>query len=327
MSLKEKILFELENAKGSYISGDTLAQRYDVSRNAVCKAVKGLKESGYEINAVTNKGYCLSEKSDIISAAGIEKFLGNDVKDISEIIVYDEVTSTNTLAKEAAQAGAAEGAVIIARRQTQGRGRMGRSFFSPSGSGIYMTLVLRPKLPPEKALSLTTMAAVAVSEAIDEISGQKSAIKWVNDIFLNGKKVCGILTEASISVEGGGLDYAVVGIGINVFAPEEGFPDEISGVAASVFGSDCPDARNRLAAAVIRGFFSYYKGRVIGYADEYRKRSFVIGKNVVVSRGEERFNALVTDIDDECRLKLRFDNGTEQLLSSGEIRIASIEDK
>ena len=216
MSVKDEVLKELENNKGDYISGGQLADNLGVSRNSVWKAIKALEKSGYEINAIPNKGYCLAEKNDILSSYSIKQHLKNPHLDIS---VFSSVTSTNTILKEMAEQGAKEGTVIIAEEQTAGRGRTGKQFYSPKGTGIYISILLRPDIPAEESLFLTTSAAVATARAIEDVSDKRALIKWVNDIYLEDKKTCGILTEGAFNVETGKLDYAIVGIGINKQIP------------------------------------------------------------------------------------------------------------
>ena len=220
---KSQVLELLTENSGKFFSGEEIATELGVSRNAVWKAVNSLKFEGYKIEAVKNKGYALSSTTDVISVKGIKKYLKSDL----DIEVYKEVTSTNTMLKERGSQGAKEGQVIIANMQTAGRGRIGRTFHSPSDTGIYMSILLRPTdLIPQDAVKITTLAAVCACEAIENVSGKSAAIKWVNDIFMDGLKVCGILTEAAMSLESGNLDYVVLGIGLNAYEPEGGFPEE-----------------------------------------------------------------------------------------------------
>lgn len=322
MGTKEKLLSLFEEQKGTYLSGEEIAERLSVSRTAVWKAVKSLRNEGYEIDAVSNKGYSLSVHTDILSAQGIQKYLKGACRDM-ELYVLPETGSTNTLLREKANAGAAEGCTIIAGAQTEGRGRMGRSFYSPADTGIYMSILLRPTdLTPVQAIGLTTMAAVAVCEAIEEVSGRQAQIKWVNDVFMEGKKVSGILTEASMGLESGSLDYVIVGVGINVYAPKEGFPKEIEQIAGAVFQERQNDGKNHLAAAFLNRFMEYYsKKQSADYVEKYRERSLVIGKEIrVLSSGGER-KALALDVDKECHLLVRYEDGSTERLSSGEISI------
>ncbi len=235
----------------------------------------------------------------------------------------DVIDSTNTYARKKAMDGAPEGYVVIANSQTAGRGRRGRSFYSPEGTGLYMSIVLRPgNCPAEQATRFTTMAAVAVCEAIEAVSGREAGIKWVNDIFMDGKKVCGILTEASLDMKNGLVDYAILGIGVNVMPPKGGFPAELTDIAHTVFDEFVPEKKEQLTAQILNLFMDYYKFfSQKTHVKMYRKRCFVVGENVDVVVGEERRKAFVLDVDDECHLIVRYEDGTEEILSSGEISI------
>lgn len=319
MSVKDEVLKELENNKGDYISGGQLADNLGVSRNSVWKAIKALEKSGYEINAIPNKGYCLAEKNDILSSYSIKQHLKNPHLDIS---VFSSVTSTNTILKEMAEQGAKEGTVIIAEEQTAGRGRTGKQFYSPKGTGIYISILLRPDIPAEESLFLTTSAAVATARAIEDVSDKRALIKWVNDIYLEDKKTCGILTEGAFNVEIGKLDYAIVGIGINVCIPDGGFPDNIKDIATAIFDkqTDSINKRSILIANLLDYFMEYYKDfKSKSYVKEYIERSMIIGKTITVIEGSKTSVAKAIDIDKNCRLKVQFEDGTTKWLSSGEV--------
>lgn len=319
MSVKDEVLKELENNKGDYISGGQLADNLGVSRNSVWKAIKALEKSGYEINAIPNKGYCLAEKNDILSSYSIKQHLKNPHLDIS---VFSSVTSTNTILKEMAEQGAKEGTVIIAEEQTAGRGRTGKQFYSPKGTGIYISILLRPDIPAEESLFLTTSAAVATARAIKDVSDKRALIKWVNDIYLEDKKTCGILTEGAFNVETGKLDYAIVGIGINVCIPDGGFPDNIKDIATAIFDkqTDSINKRSILIANLLDYFMEYYKDfKSKSYVKEYIERSMIIGKTITVIEGSKTSVAKAIDIDKNCRLKVQFEDGTTKWLSSGEV--------
>ncbi len=241
---------------------------------------------------------------------------------MKKYIFFEELDSTNIRAKDLAKQGASEGTVIIADRQLNGYGRMGRCFHSPKGSGLYMSIILRPTIPPEKTLYITTAAAVAVAEAISSLGFAECGIKWVNDIYIKGKKVCGILTEAGFSGTGS-LDYAILGIGINISEPDEGFPEEIKEIAGAVF--DTPiDAETRLnlTDSIVDNFFKYYKNlQNKEYLAYYRAKNITVGKEVTVISPSESYSAKVLDIDDEFRLVVKNKNGKLITLSSGEISI------
>lgn len=322
MTTKEKLLALFETNRGAYFSGEEIAQKLSISRTAVWKAVKSLQNQGYTIDAVSNKGYCLSEQTDILSVQGIQKYLRADIMKM-DISVLSTAASTNTLVREKANCGAPEGCLVLANEQTAGRGRLGRSFYSPYGTGVYMSLLLRPKnYSAEQAIRITTIAAVSMCEAIEAISDEKAAIKWVNDIFVRGKKVCGILTEGSFDLENGLLEYAVLGIGINLYPPGRGFPKDLEHVAGAVFPVKQSDAKNRLVSEFLNRFHGYYTATgQTDYVDQYRKRSFVIGKQVDLISANQSTSAIVLGIDDHCRLLVKYSDGTEDCYSSGEISI------
>ncbi len=321
MEVKQQVLKLLEENRGNTINGAKLATELNVSRSAVWKAIKTLQKDGYSIEAVTNKGYSLLQENDIISKESITPFLKGKATAF-ELDVRQTVTSTNTIAKEMASAGAKEGTVIIAREQTEGRGRMGRSFYSPNSSGVYFTTILRPQINLEDSLLITTATAVAVSKAIETVAHVPASIKWVNDIFVQDKKVCGILTEASLNFESGALEYAVIGIGINITTKD--FPDEILGSAGSVFSDKPKDSpvTSMLVAEVLNNLASCMDSLTdTKYIEEYRRRSFLIGKEILVLKGNSSTPAKAIDIDDRARLIVEYEDKSVETLISGEVSI------
>ena len=323
MTTREKLLGLLEENREAYLSGEELAKALAVSRAAVWKAVKSLQQEGYPIDAVTNRGYRLSRGGDRLSAPGIRKYLKPDYRDLP-ITAEEETQSTNTALRALAEAGAPEGTVYIAQGQTGGRGRMGRSFFSPAGTGLYLSLLLRPTpWEPTRAAQLTAAAAAAMCEAIRQVTGKEPGIKWVNDLLLDGKKICGILTEASFSMESGVLEYAVLGLGVNVYLPEGGFPGQLREIAGAVLDTPGEDVRNRIAGEFLNRFLDGYEHpEDRHFLDVYRRRSIAVGREVTVLSGGWERRAFAFGLDDDCRLLVRYPDGTEQALSYGEIRIA-----
>lgn len=319
LDTRQKLISLLESSE-DYISGEDISKQLGISRAAIWKSVRNLKSEGYVIDAVTNKGYRLSALSDPLNTETINKYLGID-SDKFELEVHDSVMSTNTMLK--AKADSAEDYhTIIAANQTAGRGRMGRSFYSPADSGIYLSVLLRPKLPAEQSLRITTAAAVAACRAIEACTDEKAQIKWVNDVFVRDRKVCGILTEGSFNMENGGLDWAVMGIGFNIYEPEGGFPEDIRNIAGAVTQHRKRDLKSRLAAEFLRSFHALCQDLERGaYAEEYRRRSFLIGKPVNVLRGESITPARVLDVDADCRLIVEYDDGSTAALSSGEVSV------
>lgn len=322
MTTKEKLLALLEDSKGTFFSGEEIARTLQVSRAAVWKAVNALREDGYTIDAATNKGYRLSPDSDILSPQGIRRFLKPEYRDL-DLTVLPTAPSTNALVREKANQGCPEGCVIVACEQTAGRGRYGRQFFSPVDSGVYLSLLLRPTAySPQQATCLTAAAAAAMCQAIEAVTGQHPGIKWVNDIFLHGKKVCGILTEAAVGLETGALDYMVLGAGVNLYPPVKGFPEEIQPIAGSVLERSCPEAKNRLVGEFLNRFWDFYTHpECRTYLEDYRSRSLAIGQNVTVLSAGRAVSAYAYGIDDDFRLLVRYDSGKTEALSYGEIRI------
>ena len=319
-NLKENIISILESNKGLFISGEKLANDLNVSRAAIWKVIKSLKNEGYDILSVSNKGYALSKETDILSSKIIKDNMPK-YKDKFNFVIYKTVESTNIVARGMAMNGADSGTVVIAEEQTSGYGRNGKSFFSPYGTGIYMSIILN--LKKEKKIFnssfITTAAAMAVSKSIEEISNENTQIKWVNDVFINGKKVCGILTEGAFSFEDGKLDYAVIGIGINVNFPKNGFPEEINNIAVSINKmQNNKDIRNILIAKILEKMYEYYFNNVAFY-DEYKKRSFLIGKKVSLNIDNEEHIVKVLDIDKTFALVAEFQDGKIDRIVSGSV--------
>ena len=235
--------------------------------------------------------------------------------------VHKTLDSTNNRAKELAMCGAESGTLVLADAQTQGRGRFGRKFHSPEGTGLYMSLLLRPKMPAEQAVRVTILAAVAAAQAVEALAGGHAEIKWVNDLYMGGKKVCGILTEAGMDFERGALEYCIVGLGMNVSAWE--YPEEIARIATSVEEQTgkCV-SRNRLAAEIVNrieeGLGDIQSPKL---TEEYRRRSCVLGRHVTVYRGNDVFDALAEEIADDGALLVRTSDGAAIALHSGEVSL------
>ena len=257
----------------------------------------------------------------ILTKEGIEANLQNP--DIFQIDVRKSVTSTNTILREAAVSGLPQGYVIAAETQTAGKGRQGRSFYSPPGHGVYFSVLLRFVETSANASLITCAAAVAAAQAIEDIFDKKVGIKWVNDLFLDGKKVCGILTEANINMEDGTVESAVLGIGINVTKPPKGYPKEIENVATSLIDHHTNDnPRCRLIAKTLDYFWEYYLNlSALEFLEQYRSRSILIGRDVYVMLPNEKKLANVITIDEKCRLVVRYETGEIAALDSGEVRV------
>lgn len=318
---KDAVLELLWQNKDAWLSGAALAESLTISRTAVWKAVEQLRREGYAIESATRRGYRLSSKSDVLSEQGVRKYLRNPAVTPRVLPV---VSSTNTLLKSMAAEGAPEGLALLAGEQTAGRGRMGRSFYSPPDSGLYMSLLLRPQIPATEAVRITACAAVAVAEAVEELSGLDTQIKWVNDVLVRGRKVCGILTEGSLDLESGGLSYAVVGIGVNTAVPAGDFPPELRQIAGALFGEDRPpELRCRLAAAVLDRLMDFYArldDPVLWEA--YRRRSLVLGREIdILAPGKEPEPATALDLDTDYGLLVSLPDGSLRKLNSGEVSV------
>ncbi len=319
MSTKEKVLQYLEQHKGESISGQDLADKLEVSRTSVWKAINGLKKEGYQIEATTNKGYQLSIDTDLLSEAAIVPLLSEALKG-HRVIAHKTIDSTNLEAKRIVNEDPTFEGVILSEEQTKGRGRLGRVFYSPSESGLYMSLVLRPVADLDNATLITTAAAVAVCQAIETLTGKKPQIKWVNDIFLDGRKVCGILTEAGADIESGQLEWLVVGIGLNLTSRPEDWPEELRPIAGSLYpGGPAPVSRAALAGAIARELLGLCPA--FDCLDEYRARCFVPGHWVTVCTGTESYAAKAVAIDDAGRLIVQREGGRTEALCHGEVSI------
>lgn len=338
MTTKEQVLGLLEANGNNYLSGQEIADKIYVSRAAVWKAIKSLEKEGYEIDAVTNKGYRLKCDVKLMNAktiteclkcnSGTEETSENNWK-YGQIFYEDTVESTNDWAKNYSNAHFGEPAVFVADSQTKGKGRRGRDFFSPSGTGLYMSMLLYPDITPEKATLFTCMMAECLCEAIREVTEKEVKIKWVNDIYLGDKKIAGILTEGMTSMEDGKLSYMVIGVGVNIYNPYDGFPEGLDKTAGYLLEkmSD-EDIRSQLCAAIISRFMEYYnKPEDKSFINGYRNKSMLIGKYVKLLTADHEEKkaskgyAKVIGIDDMCHLLIEYDDGTEGALSCGEVSV------
>lgn len=256
----------------------------------------------------------------MLSLEKIKKYLCVELKN-ADINIYDEVTSTNTILKEKGKLEN-EWCTVIACSQTSGKGRLGRSFYSPENTGVYLSVLLKPDLEIEKAILITTAAAVAVARVLETLGCKNPQIKWVNDIFANNKKVCGILTESVIDTESKKLSFAVLGVGVNLFEPEGGFPEDLKDIAGAVFKQEIPDIKEKFTAEFLNEFYKIYKSlNKTSFMDEYKKRCFVLGKEIaVISQNEER-NGRAVSVDESARLEVEFPDGHTEFIGSGEISI------
>ena len=253
----------------------------------------------------------------------IEK-IAHALPEKARVILLDTVASTNDIAKNLAIKGEAHGSLVIAKSQTNGRGRMGRSFISSSENGLYFSFILRPRISADKSLNITVICAVALAKAIEETSGVGAKIKWVNDIYINEKKCAGILTEAQLNPNCTALDFCVVGVGVNVSTPKDGFNEEIKDIATAIYEKSAPCGyKTKLLEAFFKHFFKYYSEiESKEFMLEYKNRSNLIGKDVDVYVGEKITRGTVIDIDVDARLVVQTEDG-EKSFSSGEARVRS----
>lgn len=316
--IKDDVLEEI--SKGKMISGGLLASRLGVSRTAVWKAVNSLRAEGYFISGLGG-GYVLSPENTRLCGEQLK----HDIKG-AKIVFKEKTVSTNEDIKALAEAGDGEFTVVLARSQTGGKGRMGRSFYSFDG-GLYFSVLLRPRFSADTCLKITTAAAAAMAKAIEDISQKQTKIKWVNDIFIKGKKVCGILTEGAFDAENNQLKYAVLGIGVNVAAPKGSFPSEIAETADSLF--EACRVPSLVYSALLNSFLERFKGyyehiESMPHIEEYRKRSFLDGKTVTYERAGKTHTGVVCGIGDNAELIIK-EKGKEISLLSGEVRITDYE--
>ncbi len=319
MTVKETLIRLFEENKGNYISGEDIAKELHCSRTAVWKAVNQLREDGYVIEAGKNRGYRLSETNDILSEQAICRNLDGRYP----VSVFQEITSTNDVLKKlAVSEHVPEGTTLVSDYQTGGKGRLGRSFFSPKGTGLYLSMLLRPQGTVMDNLMLTAQSAVAVYRAVKKVTGRELSIKWVNDLYYEGRKVCGILSEGQTSMETGRMEFVIVGIGINLYEPEEGFPEDIRGRAGSILGKRSDGIftdRNRIASEVIREFYALVPMKTL--APEYIEKNMVPGHDIMVIDGTKQRSARATGIRPDGTLEIIEQDGTENTLVFGEVSV------
>lgn len=318
-------ILELLRRQEGFLSGEDIGRELSITRAAVWKGIKKLREEGYEIEAVTNRGYRLTNPETMYNKRELEQGLKTKTMGQS-IYFYEETDTTNNRARELALEGAPEGTLVVAEKQTAGRGRRGKVWESPLGTGIWMSLVLRPQIMPAEASVLTLLCGLATAEAIEAETGLSAGIKWPNDILINGKKAVGILTE--MDCEMSEVHFVIPGIGINVNTAS--FPPEIADIATSLY-LECGKtvSRRRLVHKVLERLEEHYEtflrtGSFTAVLEDYRKHCITLGKEVHVL-GREPFFAEALDITPEGELLVRrADNGKEEVVFSGEVSIRGV---
>lgn len=322
--MRDKILGMLRGV-GDYVSGEQMSREQGVSRSMVWKVIKGLRDEGYEIDSVTNKGYKLVGVPDLMIAGEIKILLETKVFG-KEIYDYGEIDSTNVIAKAKAREGAAEGAVFIAESQMGGKGRLGKVWESPSGTGIWMSLVARPEISPRDVSGITLVAGLAICKAIREVTGLPAYIKWPNDIVVNGRKVCGILTEMSAEMDR--VNYVIIGIGINVNTSK--FPKELQEVATSLkIESGIEYSRKDIVAKVLmffeQDYEKYIQGESLhGILEEYKVLCITLKNEVSIINKDQSYRARPVDIDGTGALIVVREDGTKETITSGEVSVRGI---
>lgn len=318
--MKEKILEYLFNHQEEFTSGEVLRKKFQVSRTAIWKHIKTLKEEGYQIQSVSNKGYQLQIAEDQFVAFELEKALDKKIE------VFQSIDSTNNYLKKMAP-DFPDKMMVLSEEQKKGRGRLGRNWYSPKGAGLFFSILLKPKISMQESFIITGIAAGAVAEGIEEVTELPAKIKWPNDIVVNGKKVCGILTEVSGELDG--INYIIVGIGINVNTPD--FSEELKERATSLYlEKEEKISRKDLFLTIAKKFFHYYNH----FTEEknlqevhrmLNSRSAILGREILIIRGEEKKQGKAIAITEEGFLKVRYSSGEEAVLSSGEVSVRGME--
>lgn len=321
--MKREILQLLKENKDVFISGQDISEKLGVTRSAIWKYINQLKDEGYEIESMSRNGYKLISSPDILTLDEIEPYLTTNFIG-RDIIHFDSIDSTNSKAKQLADTKESNGSIVISEEQTNGRGRLGRNWVSPKYKGIWMSIILKPDLSPIDAAKLTQTAAAAVVKAADELQ-IRTYVKWPNDIIINHKKVCGILTEMNAELTR--INYVVVGIGINVNIDEAEFSDGIKEIATSLkIETKAPVNRQALAAKILNNFEILYTkfvehNDIVSSINICRENSAIIGKEILVLNREKSIEAQVIDIDEDGRLLVKYADGKKESLISGEVSI------
>ena len=318
--MKNKIIKILKNNQNKLISGSYIAKELNITRSYVNKLVLSLIDEGYEIDTISRSGYIYKSDIKVLN----KEYIQSNIK--QHVIIFDEIDSTNNYLKKIAKEKEIDNILVVSDYQTGGRGRLGRTFISDKAKGIYMSLLARPKISINETKKITCLTAVAINNAIKELTNIDSKIKWVNDIYINNKKVSGILTEAQFLIEEGMLDYVIIGIGINVYKRD--FDDSIKNIATSIENEGMKISRNKLIIKIINNI-NYYLDNFNKYdfMSEYQNSSCVIGKSVELNIRGSIFNAIVKEINNEGELVVITEENKEMIVYSGEITRMIINDK
>ena len=326
---KETVLRLLQESHGTYISGEGISGKLGITRAAVWKAVKALQRDGYEIESRKSQGYRLLDAPDRLTETEIRANLGQTKLVGRKLVCFESIDSTNAYLKRVASQGVVDGTVAVADEQTGGRGRRGRSFQSPAGKGIYLSVLLRPPVEPNHLLPITGFVAVAMCNAVERVTGVRPQIKWANDLVLGKRKLCGILTELSMEGESGALQYVIIGIGINVAHTREDFAGELENIATSLeLEVGAPVARAALAAAMIEELDALYQAllrhKMQPYLDTYRCDCLTIGQQVQLLWEDVHEKVLATGVDADLGLEVLRQNGAKDVIRTGEVSVRGL---
>lgn len=321
---KERVYQLLRERPEGFLSGEELSRLLGISRAAVWKAIDSLRRDGYTIEARTGLGYRLTAAPDALVEREVRRHLDRECPDLRCLEVID---STNSYLKREALAGAPHGTVAVADCQSAGRGRMTRTFRSPPGRGVYLSVLLRPQLPPERLMGVTGMTAVAVCSAVERTAGVRPQIKWTNDLVLNGRKICGILTELALEGETGQTQSLVIGAGVNVSHTAEDFGPEVSQMATSLAQEGYRASRPALAAAMIEELYRLSDslgGDLSPWLAAYRRDCVNLGKPVRLMWTDRQTEAVAADVDDQFGLVVRLPDGSRQTIRTGEVSVRGL---
>ncbi|HNX28115.1 MAG TPA: biotin--[acetyl-CoA-carboxylase] ligase [Syntrophomonadaceae bacterium] len=326
MALRESVLKALKAGNGEWVSGETLSQTLNVSRTAVWKQVQNLSTEGYKIESSPKKGYRISNPVDLLSPEEVKPGLLTEVFGQDNYFYYRQTDSTNKRARALANDGYPEGTVIVAEEQTDGRGRRGRSWYSPSNQGIYMSIILRPAFPLRQISRLSLLAGVASAEALKDELGLQPSIKWPNDILINGRKITGILSEAVTDMDS--IEYIVLGIGININNLPQEFPEDFRTPPTSVLAENGqPGSRVKLLRKLLLSLERQYNfledDNFTPILEKARRLSMTLGQKVYFDEGSEVISGEAIDLDDKGYLLVRDYKGTIHTVMSGEISLLS----
>lgn len=318
--MKNSIISILKENQNKLITGSYIAKKLNITRSYVNKVILSLIDEGYDIENISRSGYIYKSNFKILN----KKYIENNIS--KKVVIFDEIDSTNNYLKNLAKDKSQNNILVVANYQTNGRGRLGRTFISDKSNGIYMSLLVRPNISINDAKKITCLTAVSINNAINELTGLNSKIKWVNDIYINNKKVCGILTEAQTSIEEGIIDYVVIGIGINVYKRE--FDESIRNIATSLEDEGAIISRNDLIIKIVNNIDNYLNDFTNDiYMKEYQNSSCIVGKEVELNIRGDKFKATVLKINDEGELVVRTLDNEELTVYSGEITMLVLNDK